>query len=260
MKESKKLLSIDCSGQHLSLALSDGREAIADLKGKFALRHSGHIIPAIQFLLESVNWKLEELDAIAVGLGPGSFTGLRVALATAQGLSYALKKPLVGVSSSDALALNAPSTAPLLCSCTDARKGEVYIRVYTRNPSSDGPPLRPETPHLLLSPEKAAEKLSSYGETVTIVGSGAILYKELFLQKISNNPYIPPQPEAHVVSASAVAYLAHLQLEEKPAEEFSPLSAQPIYIRPSEAELNIGPPEGGPPLKGRLNPDGTIAR
>ena len=128
MNQNMKILAFDTSSHHASFALVQGEKCLAELHGDFGTRHSTRIIGEIQYLLELVQWKKEDLDALVIGIGPGSFTGLRVCLATAQGLSFALQCPLYGISSLDAMAQTAPDGPSLLATCVDARKKELYVR------------------------------------------------------------------------------------------------------------------------------------
>ncbi len=252
----KKLLAIDCSGVQLSIALLEGEKPLAELTGEFIDRPSGRILPALQFLLDSTGWELESLDGIAVGIGPGSFTGLRVGIATAQGLCFAANLPLIGIPSTDALAFNgAIIPQKIIASVIDARKGEVYLRIFRIAP--DGLPI-PLTPNLLLSPQDLLDKLEELEDNeVSCLGSGALLYRDLLTSSKKKKITVPPVKSSHIVSSSAIGILAQRKLQ-RGEGDFNPASIQPIYIRPSEAELNIGPPEGGAPLKGRLTPDGRI--
>jgi len=99
-----KILGIETSTETGSLALLEGGETRARAEIDTHERHSARIIPILDRLLAEAGWTVDELEAVGAGLGPGSFTGIRVGLAVARGLSFALKIPLKGVSSFEALA------------------------------------------------------------------------------------------------------------------------------------------------------------
>ncbi len=269
-----KILALDTSSHHASFALVEENRCLAELYAEIGTRHSERMIGEIDNLLALVLWDKQDLDALVVGLGPGSFTGLRVGLATAQGLSFALERPLYGISSLDAMAQAAPNGPSLLATCVDARKKELYVRFYRRslpNPTASEShtgsnkhtkhplPLLPPKPlsaHMLLSPDAFAEALQEWEEDVLLVGSGASLYRDQLQTAVQHQIYLPYSQNAHRISASQMARLAMptiIQGKKTPTH-----LVQPIYIRPSDAEINIGPPTGGPPLKGRLTPDGKI--
>ena len=264
-----KILAFDTSTPYASIALWDDTHSVADIRCELGAGHSQKIIPAIEFLLDTVNWKQSDIEALAVGIGPGSFTGLRVGVATAQGLAFALRRSLYGVSSLDSLAVTAPTTSSLLTTCIDARKGELYLRVY----QCDTPKVREIvnenkgkaqelqapialTSHLLLSPEDCGHMLQKYNKPVLMLGSAVTLYKDVFSEILGENMLVPSSEDFHHLRASSIALIAQKMARETPSS--SPRSIEPIYIRPSEAEINIGPPTGGPPLRDRLEADGSI--
>ena len=101
-----KILAIDSSGLVASTALFDGEVLVAEYTVNYKKTHSQTLLPMIDEIVRMTEQPLEEIDAIAVAEGPGSFTGLRIGAATAKGLGLALKKPLIGVPTVDALAYN----------------------------------------------------------------------------------------------------------------------------------------------------------
>ena len=126
-----KLLAYDTSGEVLSVALFDGQKVVRELNEMSSVRHSTALAPAIQKLLRKARWNIKDLDCIAVGIGPGSFTGLRVGVTTAKTLAWALGKKLVGVSSLEALALEAGGGREgMIAVALDAKKGQVYAGTY----------------------------------------------------------------------------------------------------------------------------------
>lgn len=287
-----KILAFDTSTSSAALALWQDHRYLVDCRYQFGNQHSQFLLTEIEHLLRRVSWERQDLNALVVGLGPGSFTGLRVGVATAQGLSFALSRPLYGASSLDALAQSAPSGPPLVVACVDARKQELYVRIYRRptlsspaNPpvtadipshspylissqlSSDAsehpayvssglPTLIPVTPHLLLTPDALARRLQDYGEDALLVGSGASLYHAAIQRQISSQLWRPTTSLFDELWASQLIPLAWPDILAGGTRHAHQI--QPIYIRPSEAEMNIGPPGGGTPLKHRLQEDGTI--
>jgi tRNA threonylcarbamoyladenosine biosynthesis protein TsaB len=157
-----KLLSIDTSTDYLSLAVTRGDTVIAKVHRKLPMMHSTLLVPTIASLLKKARLKLADLDALAVSVGPGSFTGLRIGVTTVKALAYAIGKPIVAVPTLDVIAHNALTHAGIICPVLDARKGKVYACVYR----SDGKKLKRLSKHLLLPLEELMELLKKYDDIV----------------------------------------------------------------------------------------------
>ncbi|MGT2934524.1 tRNA (adenosine(37)-N6)-threonylcarbamoyltransferase complex dimerization subunit type 1 TsaB [Streptococcus castoreus] len=127
-----KLLAFDTSNKTLSLAILDNETLLADITLNIKKNHSVSLMPAIDFLMTSVDLQPKDLNRIVVAQGPGSYTGLRVAVATAKMLAYSLKIDLVGVSSLYALAASTCKQNPdsLVIPLIDARRNNVYVGYY----------------------------------------------------------------------------------------------------------------------------------
>ena len=128
-----KMLAYDTSSDVLSVALFEGPRRLAGFNSPLFTRHSSALVPAIDRLLRKARVKPKELNCIAVGLGPGSFTGLRVWVTTAKVLSYVTGAKLVGVSSLEIIAAQAKTTRGNIVVLVDARKGKVYAGCYRKN-------------------------------------------------------------------------------------------------------------------------------
>lgn len=210
------LLSVDTSTLHAGVALwRDGR-ALAERR-RVVTTHSDALLTMIDELFAEAGVAPADLDAIACGAGPGSFTGLRIGLATAKGLCFALGKPLLLVSSLAALAARAPDGRVL--AAIDAFKGEVYAGLYR---VTGGVPAR-DGDEAVLPP---AELLPALDEVDAVVGSGALRYRELAARLLDEEP--GPRP-------ADVARLAALRAARGDYDDLA--SAAPAYLRPSEAEL-----------------------
>jgi tRNA threonylcarbamoyladenosine biosynthesis protein TsaB len=251
-----KWLALDTSTSHLALGLHDGTETVASLTLSSGIRHSQVLLNRIDDLLTWAGWNKQALEGIVVGLGPGGFTGLRVGVATAQGLAFALQLPLLGVSTLEAMARALPANSGLVVPCFDARKKEVYAGVFRRSGAS----LTPESlhPQLLMKPDSLATQLAQYNEPVLMAGSRALQYREVFQSILGKQLLIPQEGAWHTLQSAGLALLAEEKVAQEGVPTQNPWEWTPIYIRPSEAEMNIGPPEGGPPLKDRLLPDGQL--
>ena len=166
------LLSFDTSGNACSVALSEVGEILAEKNQAMTRGHAGALVPFIQEVLESAGKTYQDLEALAVTVGPGSFTGIRVGLATAKGLSVALKIPLVGFTSFEVLSFVAqkelsPEVPYILT--IDTKREDLYVAAY----SAKGEPLLDPTS---LYPKEILEKFE--GEEVVLTGSGLAYFKK----------------------------------------------------------------------------------
>ena len=128
------LLAYDTSSAKLSVALFKDREKLAGLESAPGVRHSSVLMPMIEQLLKKNSLSPADIDVLAVGLGPGSFTGLRVGIATAKVLGYVLKVKIIGISSLEAMAREAMNGQDTRAAAMmDARKGQVYGAIYEKN-------------------------------------------------------------------------------------------------------------------------------
>ncbi len=208
--------------------------------------HGGLLPGVVQELLVAAGRKLSEIGGYAVGLGPGSFTGLRIGLASWKGLSYGGRRPIAGASSLAALALGAaPNAEPgaVLVPLLDARKGEVYAGFYRLA----GGGVEALAPDAALPPDGLVERVATLvreGARPVLFGEGLAAYPERLagFAVLQDAPVTPP--------AMAVARLcapALLGAGYDPARLFA---LEPHYVRPSEAEVKF--PHGfGPGAEGR---------
>jgi len=221
-----KLLTIDTSTSTCSVALTIGERLAADYLLSLEKTLASRLLACVDAVLGEAGLSVGDLDGIGVALGPGSFTGLRVGIATAKGLALAAGKPVTGFSSLAMLAMNVPWAAFPVCPMFDARKKEVYAALYD---CRDFPV--PIIEDSVVAPERVLEKLD--GATI-FVGEGAIAYRELIVDRLGDRALFAPS-SAHQPRAAHGALLAQRAFERR---EVIPLAALvPRYIRPSEAEL-----------------------
>ncbi|MBW2721484.1 MAG: tRNA (adenosine(37)-N6)-threonylcarbamoyltransferase complex dimerization subunit type 1 TsaB [Deltaproteobacteria bacterium] len=207
-----KILAIDTSTPVGSIAIVEG-----------ALLKAQHILN----ISATHNQRL--FDGLAVSLGPGSFTGLRIGLSVVKGLAWATGKPLAGVPTLDALAANVPLAPYPIYPVLDARKGEIYTALYRMD--DEQVPAR-LSPYMAIKPEKLVDLIS---EKTLLVGDALLRYGDYLTGKLGDRLHLVP-PHLNVVHASSVAWLAWHKLRRGIHEDIS--SCTPLYVRPSEAELN----------------------
>jgi tRNA threonylcarbamoyladenosine biosynthesis protein TsaB len=215
------LLALDTSTSMASVAVVRDRELVAE-RDRLVTTHSESLIALVDECLAAAQVALNDVDAVACGAGPGSFTGLRIGLATAKGLCWALPKPLVMISSLAAIAARAPDG--ICCATIDAYKGEIYaarFSVVAGAPLLDGD-------ERVLPPEALAEELRAQAP-LTIAGSGAAKYPQLLVDGVR---LLDERPGPR---ARDVAFLALARAQNGDFDDLA--AAAPRYIRPSEAEL-----------------------
>lgn len=221
-----KLLTIDTSTSTCSVALTIGERLVAEYLLSLEKAAAARLLACVEGVLGEAGLTVSDLDGIGVALGPGSFTGLRIGIATAKGLALAADKPVTGFSSLAMLAMNIPWGACPVCPMFDARKKEVYTALYE---CRDFPV--PVIADSAVSPGVFLEKLD--GATI-FVGEGALVYRELIVARLGDKALFAPSA-AHPPRASQGALLARRAFDQGGG---IPLAALvPRYIRPSEAEV-----------------------
>ncbi len=126
-----KILALESSGLVASVAIVEDGKMIGEYTTNFKKTHSQTLLPILDELVKTLEVDLNDIDAIAVCAGPGSFTGLRIGSATAKGLGLALKKPLIGIPTVDGIAYNLYGTERVICPLMYARRQQVYTGLYT---------------------------------------------------------------------------------------------------------------------------------
>ena len=206
------LLAFDTATPLVTVALHDGADVLAEQVSQRAMKHGEDLTPLIDSVIREAGLVRQDVSAIAVGAGPGPFTGLRVGLVTARTLALALDVPVYAVCTLDVLAVEAFDTGAVegdYLVATDARRKEVYVAAYRDGVRTDGP--------AVLKPDVAATELP-------VVGEGALLYPVAF-----PHPVGPARPSA--------GWLARVVTEER-AELLDP---DPLYLRRPDAVVNAAP-------------------
>ena len=226
---SPTLLTIQTASPAGSIALTAGERLLAELNLDVRKTPTEWLLQSIGDLLDKTDVKKADLDAIAVVRGPGSFTGLRVGLATAKGLSLALGCPLLGISSLQCLAMQLPFSALPVCIMLDARKQEVYSASYRWEGGY---------PNLITAERVAGPEmlLTAVSSERLFPGNGAQLYRTLIVRKLGDRAHFAP---AFINLPRAAAAAALAQREWQAGRTFTADQLMPNYLRPSEAELNL---------------------
>lgn len=216
------ILAIDTATLVSSVAIATPDTLVAELTIQTRKTHSERLMPHIASLLTMAETPQNRLKAVAVSIGPGSFTGLRIGLATAKALAYALNIPLIGVPTLAALAFACPSPGALLAPMLDAQKGNVYLGLYEW---SDGSLKEVQPPRVIAFDEANAE-LAAAGKPVLMLGEAAVMYRD--------NITYPAPPHVVIPRAGSVAVMAQQMYAQGVRHDVAAL--EPLYIRRSEAE------------------------
>ena len=223
------ILAMDTATMTSSVAVATEERVLAELTAETRFTHSETLVANIEEVLRLADVKREELSAVAVSLGPGSFTGLRIGLAAAKAIAYALSIPLVGVPTLEVLAAAFPSPGAIVAPLIDAQKGNGYFALYRFTETG----LVCEKDVCVASPEEIADAIANEESPVTLAGDFArkLMQKGVELPKnASLAPITHIMPRAALVAARAVVRL-------KNGEGKSPMELEPIYVRRSEAEV-----------------------
>lgn len=191
--------------------------------------HSKHIMAMIDQVIGVANVNIADVDGFAVTRGPGTFTGLRIGMGTVKGLALALDRPVAGVSSLEALAVQTCCTS-LICSLIDARRDQVYCRCYRCKDNEIANPCSPERVCSL------REAIASLDEPVMFIGSGALLYASHIRARLGSLACFAPCFQ-HTIRASTVALLGWEKIRNGNIEDLA--GFVPVYLRKSDAELNL---------------------
>ena len=221
-----KLLAVESATLSGGAAILDGDRLLGEITLNIAITHSERLLSAVDRLLADCGLAPADLEGLAVSVGPGSFTGLRVGLATVKGLAMALDLPVAPVPTLDALAARLPFADAPVCPILDARKGEVYFSLYRWR----GDRMHRERDYLALPPEFAAAELSA---PVILLGDGIEACRP-WLGRLGEEVRIAPAAQ-RLPSAATVAGLGHAVLAAGGGVNAEALA--PLYLRPSEAEL-----------------------
>ncbi len=222
------VLGIDTSTPQTSVAIGNDREVLANVSIAGKARQES-VTPALQQMLAWSGLDLGRVGGIAVGIGPGLFTGLRVGVETAKTLAQVLNVPIVGITSLDALAFAVRHTSRRIACVIDARRGEVFAAVYRAVP---GGVVR-ETDHLVLKPDHLVAELQAVPGEVLCVGNGAILYRREIEDLGSRVEFASPAV-AHPDAAALVEFAVPRFTREEHDRLFDVV---PLYLRKSDAEI-----------------------
>ncbi len=219
-----RILAFESSAKAASVALMEDGVLLAESFQNNGKTHSATLMPMAERLLQDCGTVPSSLDLIAVANGPGSFTGVRIGVAAAKGLAWAVQKPCCAVSTLAAMAFLLRHQAGILCPVMDARRAQVYNALF----SSDGQCLTRLTPDRAISLEELKKELENAEKPIFLVGDGS----RLCYNTLDHESLVFPPAHLELQRASGVAMAAAAQA----GTTVSPEDLVPNYLRLSQAE------------------------
>jgi tRNA threonylcarbamoyladenosine biosynthesis protein TsaB len=223
------VLGIETATLQVGCAVGGHEGVLASFHAARGRRHAETLVPAMEFVCAQAQVSLSEVGAVAVDVGPGLFTGLRVGVATAKAMAQALRVPVIGLSSLDLLAYPVRHSHRLIACVVDARRGEVFGALYRQVP---GGVQRLTEPRVTSAAELASDLLARRQECL-LVGDGALRYADVF----AGLSQVEAAGVGHAYpSAAALVELAQPRAQR---EEFvQPWELSPLYLRQADADIN----------------------
>jgi tRNA threonylcarbamoyladenosine biosynthesis protein TsaB len=219
-----KILAFDTSTNFLTIACLEDGKVRAEFHKDAGIRHSEILVPTIKDMLDNLSWKIQDIELVCVGLGPGSFTGLRIAIATAKGFAAVLKNKVIGVPTMDAMAMNFPPEEKRVAPLLDARKEKVYSCIYDRKVES----LARVTDYMLITID---ELLDSLTEEVVFYGNGTVKYEE----KLKQHPFARYNKETDWYPRAA--NIGRIGLKMSTGKTTEAESLEPLYLHAKECNI-----------------------
>jgi tRNA threonylcarbamoyladenosine biosynthesis protein TsaB len=223
-----RTLAIETATQQLGVALSDGDRVVSSYALLAEHPHAVELPDAVTRVLKAARTTLTQVEAIAVDIGPGSFTGLRIGIAFVKAIAFAMKKTVVGVPSLDVLAANLPFTSRLICPLLDAKQRNVYAALFRQD---DGR-LKRQTDYLL---EPVDAVLSQIKAPAIFLGDGCARYRDQIVERLGADAAFAAQelwlPRAETLARLGVEHLRQGQRDD-------PAGLIPLYLYPQDASID----------------------
>jgi tRNA threonylcarbamoyladenosine biosynthesis protein TsaB len=224
------VLGIETSTPQASVAIGSEQGVVASALVARGASYNEFLLPAIRFCLEQSSLGYRNIGGVAVSLGPGLFTGMRVGVATAKALAQALSVPIVGMASLDLVAYEVRYSDKTICAVLDARRNQVFHAFYRSSPGG----IQRMSDYRVESPERLAIGLQSRPEEVLLVGNGALLYGDIFQNA---GPIVEVGTMGHAFPTASA--LVELSLPRMFREDFDSLyELKPLYLRRSARRIH----------------------
>lgn len=226
-----KILSIDTSSSKFSIAIAKYKKIVDTFESDSINQHSTELVPRISDLLKKNSLKITDIDIFCVGIGPGSFTGLRVGAATMKGFAFALQKKIAGINSIDAIAFSVLNYKIPVCAIIDAKRENVYARFY--NYESETDILKPEGEVLLY---KIDELMNVIKTPIVLTGDGLAHYSSKLTDKFGSSIKISEQEYWYPKSENLIKVLLG-KIENNLPYADDVMALEPLYIYPKDCQV-----------------------
>lgn len=224
-----KILGLDSSGLVASVAVAEDGSLLGEYTVNYKKTHSQTLLPMLDEVVRMIELDLDTIDAIAVAGGPGSFTGLRIGSATAKGLGFALKKPIINIPTVDALAYNLVGHRDMVCPLMDARRNQTYTGLY----QFDGNEMEILRPQCAVGIDEIIADINARGKAAVFLGDGV----PVFLPYIRENISVPWTLAAAHMNRQRAGAVAALGMKYYENGNYQTAEAHaPEYLRLSQAE------------------------
>ena len=222
-----KILALDTATKVGSVAIMEDDNVLAESTLNADITHSETLLPSINDMLKETALSMTDMDLFALTLGPGSFTGIRIGVSTIKGFAFALNRPVVGVSTLEALAYNFSSSPLKITPILDARRGEVYTATFRW----EGDRMLRLSEDRAVPPEKMLEEID---EETLFAGDGLEKYGDMIKSRLGTLANEATKPQG-LIRASSIATLGLERYEKGETLDIATLT--PLYLRKSEAEI-----------------------
>ncbi|WP_293971995.1 tRNA (adenosine(37)-N6)-threonylcarbamoyltransferase complex dimerization subunit type 1 TsaB [uncultured Ruminococcus sp.] len=226
-----KILAVDTSATAASVAVAEENKLIGEFSINTALTHSQTLMPMVDVLLKNTGLSVNDINAVAVNAGPGSFTGVRIGVAAVKGIAFPKNLPCVSVSTLESMAYNMLGNDCVVCSVMDARCSQVYNALFRVK----GCTVTRMTDDRALSLTDLKLELQNIREKVVLVGDGAVLCSEFLGSELENIMLAPFNNR--IQTASSVAYAAFEKINN--GETLTADELMPVYLRLPQAQREL---------------------
>ncbi len=218
------IIGLDTTSQSGSVSLINENKILGECLFNVGPRHSENVVSSLEWLLDTLNIEKREIEAVAVSIGPGSFTSIRVGVTIAKSLAYSMKIKIVGVSSLEVLAMNIPQAGMNICSMLDAKRNEVYSAIYKYNNN-----LLTRTRDEKVGSVEAL--LNDIKVPTVFVGDGSVIYKK---ELANSRNSILVSDNFNIVRSSNCALLGIVKLNDGNSDDV--MGLVPNYLRKTDVE------------------------
>lgn len=226
-----KTLAVDTSTMMATCALLDEDRLLGEFSLNQDMTHSENLVPMIKEMLDNLNLKVKDIDLFGVAIGPGSFTGLRIGIATIKSFAHVFDKPVIGVSTLEGLAFNLPYNGYIV-PIIDARRNRIYTGIYNRIKGNLINIVEPT----IMEVDKLMELLQEEYDHIIVNGNGTLVYRDIILEALGDQVIMAPK-NLNSCRASSIGELALLKYKEGQRDSYYHLV--PEYLRESQAQREL---------------------